>query len=219
MTNLQFNYDGYRRPERERNMGYFPPRYYFQGYNYYSSQDRASSKSTEQNSCEDKNQIQEQQQQQQEQQQEQEIENDQILKEEIKEEIKEKLEANTDKENMKKQSSEHTEDEKEDKKNSFNVNEKLLEKLTETENSLNRFKEKADIGKRLFDDAIYKFDSIIQIIEIVRANEERKSNGVKTQEDSTKSSKDSIDEMLELLQGPVFQKVLRQLFVGMLVNK
>jgi hypothetical protein len=56
-------------------------------------------------------------------------------------------------------------------------------------------------------------------MDIVQSNHARMTNPPEAQVSSTKTAKDSIDEILELLQGQVFQNVLRQVLVGVLVKK
>lgn len=98
------------------------------------------------------------------------------------------------------------------------ISELLIDSLSTTEGNLSNVKKNVDIFKPVIDDFMFKLESIIKIVDIVKENERRKLGTPQAQVASLKTSKDSIDEILELLQGPVFQKVLRQLIVGLLVN-
>ena len=89
----------------------------------------------------------------------------------------------------------------------------LIQHLANTEEHLVRIKERIDFAKVILDELLFKMDSISKIMEIVRANEVKSASLAEAQAVSYKTSKDSIDEFLELLQGPVFQKLLRQFFV------
>lgn len=98
------------------------------------------------------------------------------------------------------------------------ISELLIDSLSTTEVNLSNVKKNVAIFKPVIDDFMFKLESIIKIVDIVKENERRKLGTPQAQVASLKTSKDSIDEILELLQGPVFQKVLRQLIVGLLVN-
>ena len=76
-----------------------------------------------------------------------------------------------------------------------------------------------ELYKPVIDDLMYKLESFIQILDIIKANERRRLSGTQAETASFKISKDSVDEILELLEGPVFQNVLRQFLVGVLVKK
>ncbi len=95
----------------------------------------------------------------------------------------------------------------------------LLEKLAKTEGQIVRIKEQADYAKIIIDEFLFKLDSIAQIMDIVRANEVKSASIAEAQAVSYKSSKDSVDELLELFQGPVFQKLLRQFLIQIYVPK
>ncbi|HOB81368.1 MAG TPA: hypothetical protein PLJ33_06805 [Peptococcaceae bacterium] len=94
----------------------------------------------------------------------------------------------------------------------------LIQHLANTEEHLVRIKERIDFAKVILDELLFKMDSISKIMEIVRANEVKSASLAEAQAVSYKTSKDSIDEFLELLQGPVFQKLLRQFFVQIFVG-
>lgn len=93
----------------------------------------------------------------------------------------------------------------------------LIENLAKTEGQLARIKEQVDFAKIAVDEFIFKLDSIMQIMDIVRANEVKSASLAEARAVSYKSSKDSVDELLELFQGPVFQKLLRQFLIQIYV--
>lgn len=98
------------------------------------------------------------------------------------------------------------------------ISQMLISKLSTTEANLSEIKKMVEKGKPFLDDFLYKLDSFMQIIEIVKANERPGFNKPQAQVDSLKTTKDSYDEFLELLQGPVFQNVLRQFLVSVMVR-
>jgi hypothetical protein len=99
------------------------------------------------------------------------------------------------------------------------ISEILLKNLTTTEERLHEVKGQVEFAKTFFDDLIYKLESFLQIVEIVQANEKRRLREPQAQLASLKTSQDSVDEVLELLQGPVFQNILRQFLINVLVRE
>jgi|GEM_PF-6208239 len=127
--------------------------------------------------------------------------------------------ANTDitkdKEASQQQQTQSTE--KEEK--TVNVSEKFVSTMEVAETGLNNLRVQVDVAKNLFDDFIYKLESAVQILEIIKSNEERRINGPQVQVASWKTTKDTVDEVLELLQTPVFQNILRQFMIGWIAQK
>lgn len=101
----------------------------------------------------------------------------------------------------------------------LHVSEKFVAKLDQVETTLSNLRGHADTIKLLFDEINFKLDSFMQILEIIRANEERRVNRAQIQVASQKTAKDTVDEFLELLQTPVMQNAIRQLLINMLVKK
>lgn len=101
----------------------------------------------------------------------------------------------------------------------IHVSEKFVAKLDQVETALSSLRGHADMLKLLFDEINYKLDSFLQILEIIRANEERRVNRAQIQAASQKTNKDTVDEFLELLQTPVMQNALRQFLINLLVKK
>lgn len=120
-----------------------------------------------------------------------EINND--IKEEVKEEVKEEASAD--------------------------ISELLISRLSTAETGLVSVKAKVDLAREFLDDMIYKFDSLSQIMDIVRANEERRAGGVQVASLTSKETKDSIDEFLELMQTPALQGIIRQFLLGISSSK
>ncbi|MGI6144442.1 MAG: hypothetical protein GX092_07030 [Clostridia bacterium] len=98
------------------------------------------------------------------------------------------------------------------------ISEIFINKLSTTETSLSEIKMMVETGKPFLDDLLYKLESFMQIIEVVKANERRRFDKPQAQVTSLKTTKDSCDEFLELLQGPVFQNVLRQFLISIMVR-
>lgn len=96
------------------------------------------------------------------------------------------------------------------------ASEKLVGKLEAFETGLMSAMSQLNQGKLFFDEVIYKIESFQQILNILKANEERKTSGKEVQVTMEKTSRDSIDDFLELLQTPAFQNVLRQLLLGII---
>jgi hypothetical protein len=99
------------------------------------------------------------------------------------------------------------------------VSEKLIGKLESVENGITGIRGHVDTAKVLFDDVIFKLESFMQILDIVRANEEKRLQGPQVQVSSTKTTKDTVDEILEMLQTPAIQGFLRQILVSLLVKR
>lgn len=209
-------------------MGFFPPRYYFHNYNNRISKEVSAEKpipKPEEDILPKENrEVQEERSREETVKGEVEVKKEAISKEEgrHKEEGTVKKENINEKENSerKKESTRgHTENSQgTEKAESFNISEKLIANLTATETNLTLIKGRVDSTKGILDDLIYKLESFLQIVEIIRANEERRISAPQAQVATLKTSKDSIDELLELLQGPVFQNVLRQIFISTLVK-
>ncbi len=110
-------------------------------------------------------------------------------------------------------------DEIKEQKNCAVVSEVLITKLETAESGLNSIRGQVDLAKAFFDDLLYKMESAIQIIEIIKMNEERKHINSAAQVTDQKTEKDTVDDLLELLQTPALQGVLRQLLVSILIGK
>lgn len=222
MTGLQFRYDGYKKPERRPEMCLFTPRYNFPYYGTYPSEKDTEKKWEEESYPKEAggqkaNSLGEER---------QEVKREEQKSEEFAEKEIGYREASlvtdnaqrTEKESLylKKRAEQGGEETK--KQNPLQISEMLINNLTITEANLTELRSQVEVAKNFFDDIIYKLESFTQIMEIVKANEERRLNGPQAQLASLKTSTDSVDELLELLQGPVFQKVLRQFLVGMFVR-
>ena len=249
MASLQFRYDGYGRPERMRNMGFFPPRYYYHNYNSQVPQEAAEEKTLPKpekaenstliidqsekplatvTSKEEKN-GQAERGTVEETLFSEEVSSEKAASEEINYQEKKASEGETVKAE-KSAREESIPGEKESmpgerdnsaaaEESTFSVSEELVANLTATESNLFWVKGKVDSAKGMLDDLVYKLESFTQIMEIVRANEERRVNGSQVQTASLKTSKDSVDELLELFQGPVFLNLLRQFLVSTFAKK
>lgn len=97
------------------------------------------------------------------------------------------------------------------------ISEILIDNLAQTEGQIERVKEQVDYARIVLDEFLFKIDSILQILGIVRANETKSASLTAATAVSYKSSKDSLDELLELFQGPVFQKILRQILIQVFI--
>jgi hypothetical protein len=193
LTSLQFRYDGYKRPERRSEVCFFPPRYNFPGYgaDMFEKDTAKVEKAveTEKDFLERKEQV--------------EVEKDSL---ELKEQVEVEREEKKEKEEVK----------------NFDVSqvsEMLIKNLTTTEAKLTEVKGQVNFAKMFFDDLIFKLESFLQIVEIVKANEKRRLSEPQAQLASLKTSQDSVDEFLELLQGPVFQNILRQFLISVMARE
>lgn len=104
----------------------------------------------------------------------------------------------------------------EDKDNNVNVSEKIIAILDKSESGLNNVKTQVGTVKSLFEEIMYKLDSYISILDIIYNNEDRRINSPQASISGHKESKDTIDEILDLLQNPALQSVLRQFMVGII---
>lgn len=114
---------------------------------------------------------------------------------------------------------EKAEEEQQGSTNSASTSEVLIQTLGKYEANLNQVRGQVDLVKEFFDTLIYKLDSAAQIMEIIQANEERSINKPQVQLTANKTSRDMIDEVLELLQTPAIQNIVRQFLMGFLVKK
>lgn len=193
MAGLQFRYDGYHKPERRGEMCFFPPRYNF-------PQERVEVPAREPEKEREVESL-----------PEEEREAEFLPEETVKQ--NENVEPLWFKQQAKEKRGEA------DNPDLLQISEMLIKSLTTTEVKLTGLKGQVEFTKTFFDDLLYKLESFMQIMEIVKANEARRLNGSQAQVASLKTSKDSADEFLELLQGPVFQKVLRQFLLSVLVRE
>lgn len=106
----------------------------------------------------------------------------------------------------------------ESNKTQASVNEKLLALLDTSDAGLSNIKIQVNSMRYLFDEIMFKLDSFLEVLDIIQQNEERKVNRPVASVAIQKESKDTIDEVLELLQTPVFQNILRQFLVGFLTK-
>lgn len=104
-------------------------------------------------------------------------------------------------------------------KQTVSVSERFISRLESVETGLDKTKGHVDALKVFSDEVVYKLESGLQIMAILRANEERRLSEPQVQLTSTKTSRDTIDDLLALLQTPAVQSVLRQIMVGLLVKK
>ena len=202
MACLQFRYDGYKRPNRNREMCFFPQRFPYQN----------------QCCCVPRNDT--------EQIKQTETSFDEIVKDkEVVDSFptpdETPLVSQSETPIASDQTSEansQKESEQKGKPDFSQISEILISKLSTAETNLSEIKKMVETGKPFLDDFLYKLESFMQIIEIVNANEKRRFNKPQAQVASLKTTKDSYDEFLELLQGPVFQNVLRQFLVSVMVR-
>ena len=193
LASLSFNYEGARRPERDRlplpffgarYSGYYPyqaPVPFFQGITNATPEEPRSPETVT----------------------EMEIEIETIAKdiEDISEPVK------------------PTGEEKNEKQEPIgDISGLVINSLSTAEAGLSNIRDKVDTAKVFIDDIIYKFESILQIIEVVRSNEERRAAGAQITMAAQKTNKDSIDEILELLQTPAMQSIIRQVLVGVITK-
>ena len=203
MACLQFRYDGYKRPHRKREMCFFPQRFPYQNqccrvpkdYSKLVKQTEISPDEIAENSSPmtGEKPI---------------VANESVLP------IKDSSPIASD-QTIKEDSQEKSEQKKLD---FAQISEILISKLSTTETNLSEIRNMVETGKPFLDDFIYKIESFMQIIEIIKANERRRFSKPQTQVASVKTTKDSYDEFLELLQGPVFQNVLRQFLISIMVR-
>jgi len=204
LTCLQFRYDGDKRSGRRPERCFFPPRYPLQnpcysckpiGNQEYQSQGQLRQNNPQQNKT-----------------------MEQCIKQ-VPDVSSPKEEAQQTEE-VAKEEFQQTEEVKEDEAPDYaKISEILINKLSITEADLSEARNTVELYKPVIDDLMYKLESFIQILDIIKANERRRLSGTQAETASFKISKDSVDEILELLEGPVFQNVLRQFLVGVLVKK
>lgn len=117
-----------------------------------------------------------------------------------------------------KETEKYTEKYTEAKDKNINVNEKMIAFLDKSELSLNNVKTQVNTVQSLFTEIMYKLDSFTSILDIIYNNEERRIHSSQVSTVNRKETKDTVDEILELLQNPAIQGLLRQ-FVAGIVGK
>lgn len=78
---------------------------------------------------------------------------------------------------------------------------------------VNRLKEKCTYFRTLLDEGAYKLDSVIKIIDNVRAQEVEIRNVGADEAVLQHMDQEQIDQFLEMLKSPAFQNIARQLLV------
>jgi seryl-tRNA synthetase len=78
---------------------------------------------------------------------------------------------------------------------------------------VNRLKEKCTYFRTLLDEGAYKLDSVIKIIDNVRAQEVEIRNAGADEAVLQHMDQEQIDQFLEMLKSPAFQNIARQLLV------
>lgn len=104
-----------------------------------------------------------------------------------------------------------------EKEQEVNVSEKLIAFLDGSEVNLNKAKGHVNNIRFAFEEMTYKLESFTSILEIIHNNEERRMKGPQATLSNQKTTKDTLDEILEVLQNPAFQSILRQFmtsFIG-----
>lgn len=96
---------------------------------------------------------------------------------------------------------------------------RFIARLENYENGVVKIRQQVDVTKVLFDEILIHMDSFLKIMDVIRENEERKQREPQVSAATQKTSKDTIDEVLDLLQTPTFQSILRQVLMGILVKK
>jgi len=97
--------------------------------------------------------------------------------------------------------------------------ERFIASLENYENGAVKIRQYVDSSKYILDGILFQMDSFLKILDVFRENEERKSSQPQLTAAYEKTSKDTIDEVLELLQTPAMQNILRQVLMTILVKK
>ncbi|MCR4441415.1 MAG: hypothetical protein QHH10_04635 [Peptococcaceae bacterium] len=99
------------------------------------------------------------------------------------------------------------------------ASEKLIAFLETAETGLVGLKAQASLFRHAFNEIMFKLDSFAQLLDIIRSNEERKTAPPEAALSLKKETKDTLDEILEILQTPAFQGIMRQLALNFIVKK
>lgn len=76
---------------------------------------------------------------------------------------------------------------------------------------VNNLKEKCTYFRTLLDEGSYKLDSVLKIIDNIRTKEVEIQNAGGDEAVVQQMNQEQIDDFLEMLKSPAFQKVARQL--------
>lgn len=93
--------------------------------------------------------------------------------------------------------------------------EKLIAGLENYENGLIKISQQLDQGKLFLDQVLFYLDSFSKILDVIKETEQRKLVAPRSSVIVEKENKDTVDQILELLQTPVFQNILRQMIIGL----
>lgn len=97
--------------------------------------------------------------------------------------------------------------------------EKFIARLESYESGAAKIRQQIDMSRVLFDEVLFHMDSFLKILEVLRDIEERKQKTPEASVSMEKTGKDAVDEILDLLQTPAFQNILRQFLMGLLSKK
>jgi hypothetical protein len=114
---------------------------------------------------------------------------------------------------------EQTTNKQQEENSEVNVSEKLITFLNSSETGLNKVKGHVDNVRFMVEEVTFKLDSMMSILDIIHNSEDRRMKGPQATISSQKESKDTIDEILEMLQNPAIQSMLRQFMMGIIGKK
>jgi len=98
------------------------------------------------------------------------------------------------------------------------ASEKLISFLETAETGLTGLKAQLNMFRGAFNEILFKLDSFAQLLDIIRSNEERKFAPPEAALSSQTESKDTLDELLEILQTPAFQVLMRRLALSFMIK-
>ena len=89
----------------------------------------------------------------------------------------------------------------------------LLENINVMSNEINNIKNTCSYFRTLLDEGTYKLDSALNIISNIKTKEAEIVNSGGDEVVLQQMSEEQIDNLLEMLKSPAFQKIARQLLV------
>jgi len=103
-------------------------------------------------------------------------------------------------------------------KAAISAREKFIAGLESYESGIVRLNQQINASKVLFDEILFYIDSFLKILEVIKESELRKQQVPQVKTAFSKTKKDTVDEILELLQIPALQSILRQVLMGIMLK-
>lgn len=95
----------------------------------------------------------------------------------------------------------------------------ILESLATTSNEINNLKNMCSNFRALLDEGTYKLDAVLNIINSIKAREQEIMVAGENKAALQQINEEQIENLLEMLKTPAFQKIARQLLTKLVMEK